>query len=867
VSSRCGILSTLARFVAELYDSLAHGNTLGEAVSDARKHLANEPERTIAFDPRKLQDWSVPVVWERVPLRLLSKRGLPTENAKTKLTPKSIASELLVGRDLPLRPEIGFYGRDETFYNLDRGFDTNRVVLLYGYAGSGKTATAIEFARWYRLTGGTNGHVLFTNFERHLSLSRLLDQFGNSFANEISAGGVEWAAVVDDEERRKIALKTLMTNPVFWIWDNVEPISGFPAGLPSLWSRHEQRELRDFIAAASAPNMQAKILLTSRRGESKWLGEMPTRIAMVPMPMRESLQLASALALRRGRRLAELPDLRPLLQFAHGNPQTIISAVGQALNDGVDTAERLQAYVTRLYSGKHEFESVETPEARDSSQSASLAYGFAHAFSEEERHMLSLLHLFRAFVSAQVLEWMGAAKAPWSLKTLTEMTRKKWMDLLDRAAEIGQLTSHGEGIYEIHPALPWFYGRMFREHFGSTSADDARKAFAGAMGEYATQLQRIYQSDQGFIDNLRAQEDNFRAAWAIARERGWWDSVVSVMRGLGTLYEATNRSHAFRELVQPVVHDGIDVAAERPRPGFENLYPFIAEWRVRLAMERRDWLEAERLQRALLAFEQQRAELTLKAEPTTWTPRQRDQIDSLATSLDTLGEILRFQGNKQCISAYEEALKLEVQIGDRTSESTTALHLGNAYRSISEIRDLRIAEQFYQQSFNLCAANDGICRATALAQLGQVSIERYRKVTETHKGSETEKVRLLREAFAHYQEALKKVPDGSAGMLGTVHNNLGVIFGELKGQADKALRHYQQAIRYRELFGDRYAAGTSRVNAARLLLSDGKLTDAEAYAKSALRDFIKLTGADDLVRDTQELVRDIARKAKKRTKR
>ena len=65
---------------------------------------------------------------------------------------------------------------DETLYALDRAFDLHRIVLLHAYAGSGKTATSAEFARWYALTGGVEGPVLLTSFERRLPLARVLDQ-------------------------------------------------------------------------------------------------------------------------------------------------------------------------------------------------------------------------------------------------------------------------------------------------------------------------------------------------------------------------------------------------------------------------------------------------------------------------------------------------------------------------------------------------------------------------------------------------------------------------------------------------------------------------------------------------------------------
>ena len=80
-------------------------------------------------------------------------------------------------RGLPAGPDAGFFGRDETLLALDRAFDSDRVVLLHAWAGAGKTSTVLEFARWYALTGGTAG-VLFTSFEHHLTLARLLDQVG-----------------------------------------------------------------------------------------------------------------------------------------------------------------------------------------------------------------------------------------------------------------------------------------------------------------------------------------------------------------------------------------------------------------------------------------------------------------------------------------------------------------------------------------------------------------------------------------------------------------------------------------------------------------------------------------------------------------
>src|SRR5262249_2410076 len=183
-------------------------------------------------------------------------------------------------------PEEGFIGRDETLLALDRAFDDHRVVLLHAYAGQGKSSTAVEFARWYAVTGGLGAQplVLLASFESHTDPADLLNQVGQLLAPLLKKPPVDWTAPNDHAERLQIVKRILRQFPILWIWDNVEPVAGFPEGAESQWTAAEQRELRDFLQqlqldAAS----KAKVLITSRRDEAKWLGGIPHRIAMPRM--------------------------------------------------------------------------------------------------------------------------------------------------------------------------------------------------------------------------------------------------------------------------------------------------------------------------------------------------------------------------------------------------------------------------------------------------------------------------------------------------------------------------------------------------------------------------------------------------------
>jgi len=306
--------------------------------------------------------------------------------------------------------------------------------------------------------------VLFTSFEGYKPLARVLDPIGRLFGPALEEAEINWLAL-DDGARRQVALQVMAQVPLLWIWDNVEPVTGLPtaaAGTQSAWSPAEQRELADFLRAAR--ETQAKFLLTSRREERDWLGDLPARITLPPMPMQERVQLARALAAKVGRNLTEVEDWRPLLRFTRGNPLAITVLVGQALRDGLKTEAQIKAFVQRLRAGEAAFADEES-QGRAKSLGASLSYGFEHAFDENERRQLALLHFFQGFVDVDMLRQMGNPKTDYCLPAVRGLTRQDAIALLDRAAEIGLLTAHGRGYYSIHPALPWYFKSLFDQYY------------------------------------------------------------------------------------------------------------------------------------------------------------------------------------------------------------------------------------------------------------------------------------------------------------------------------------------------------------------------------------------------------------------
>jgi tetratricopeptide (TPR) repeat protein len=849
---------TAARFVADLYASLLDGQPLGAAVTAGRRQLAAQPNRQIAFDPLPLQDWSVPVVYESAPIALFTPAAQPPVTIRVD-QPVAAGEPGVPG--LPRRPDAGFFGRDETLLALDRAFDNHRIVLLWAYAGAGKTTTAGEFARWYTETGGLShpdlgaGPVIFSSLEHHTPLVRLLNQLGEVFEPLLAGLNIPWAAL-DPAGRRDVAIQVLRQVPVLWIWDNAEPVAGFPTGAPSDWTDAEQAELADFLRDLA--DTKAGVLLTSRRDEHGWLGELPARVRLPRMPMRERIQLTQALAQRHGHRITDVQDWRPLLRYTAGNPLTITVLVGQALRDGLTSKTQIETFVGALRDGETQLDDDAT-QGRTKSLGASLSYGFEHAFTDTERAQLALLHLFQDTVDVEALVIMGHLDNGPDLPYLAGLTREAGVTLLDRAADIGLLSALGGGYYSIHPALPWYFTHLFTTHHGPPDAPGAvraTQAFTRGMAEQGSSYHRLYSGGRHeVIGALSADEANLLRARALARKRHAWIDVLCCMQGLRSLYEHLGRGAEWARLVDELIPDLVEPATDGPLPGITEEWSLLTDYRVKVAEEVRDWTTAEHLQTVHVAFMRDLAAEALTVPAGQLDSRQRNRIRNLAIVLESLGRILREQGRAECLTYYEQAADLYQRIGDRRGEAIVAFNLGIAYADLPELRDLDQAERWYHRRLELADEHDRLGRARTASQLGKVAWERF---LDARAAGAPDQVLIdhLNAAVVYRHQALDLTPADHLTGRAIDHLALGPIYSAT-GDIDTALSHYQIAIKNFEDTADQYKAGVARFNAAIALTMADRQEEASLYAHAALRDLQAL--GPGAAADVQRVQRLLAR--------
>jgi tetratricopeptide (TPR) repeat protein len=376
----------------------------------------------------------------------------------------------------------------------------------------------------------------------------------------------------------------------------------------------------------------------------------------------------------------------------------------------------------------------------------------------------------------------------------------------------------------------------------------------GELGNYYHD--QYIDGNRGVIANLGAEEANLLHARRLALQHGWWHRVTSAMQGLRTLYGQTGRRAEWARLVGEIVPHYVDPATDGPRPGREAQWGMVTEYRVRLALEARRWAEAERLQRARVEWERERAAEALSLPQAALDDAARNRIRTLGASLHELGEILREQGDSGCVPQYEEAAKLHRRIGDEPAAAVAAFNLGHAYLTLPALRDLDAAERWYRRSLDLHAAGDRLGRGQCVGQLGLVAYERFKEAREAGAPEETLAAQL-NEAAEQYHRALDLLPPNAVDDLAVAHNQLGLIYRDA-GDLARSLRHYRESIRYDEQAGNVYGAAQDRYNVALVFMDARRWQDALDYARAALRGFQTFGArAAQGIQDTRRLIAHI----------
>ena len=738
-----------------------------------------------------LQDWLVPVLYQQEPCRpFRPKAGTPSF---ADLMGES-DTEATLAVDLPEVSAYGFIGRDYDILCLERAFRQNHVVLLQGMGGVGKTELAGGFARWLRDTQGRTGGVFFTSFERGAGLSQVVNQIGRAL------GGGENFASATAEKQQEVVRKYLQTNPCLLIWDNFEPVNGFPQGNQPLLPTTERESLKQFLKQLGEG--QSWVLITSRR-EENWLDCGYALRALKGLVQPDAEELAARILQEAGVDRAKLPgEYLELLKLLGGHPLSL-----RVVLRHLKTQSPVQL-IEALRRGLDTFKGAQE-EGREKSLTVSLDYSFANLSARARQH-LPFLGLFSERVHAHWLDnfsanpdsdWGQAYRAVFG----ENLQISDWIGLLNEANAAGILEHLGETIYKIHPALPW-YLRQQLDKMGSQEVISSLEK--KLLVFYAALAHRFYQELIGnaklasFV--LRVEEANLLQQLRLAEQQQDWVYAQAILQALGEVYERWGRKPEFKSLRERALNQiGFHLAEAKPKG--KDAFDF---WTYLRGVDADEAVNSADLQTARAVYQEILDELVALNDSSV--------NDKIATAYHNLGIVAHEQRRfDDAIAFYNKALQIKEYAGDSHNAATTYHNLGIVAQEQRRFDD---AIAFYNKALQIFEdVGDFYKVASVYHNLGVVAQKQER----------------FDDAIAFYNKALQIYQDaGDFYNAATSYHNLGVVAQEQR-RFDDAIAFYKTALQIKEDKGDFYSAASDYHNLGRVAQEQGDFDTAVAYFQKA----------------------------------
>ena len=786
-------VDTAARFVSEVYLQLASGRDLAQAVSQARADLFADHQRSTGGDALGVKDWAVPILFESEPVVLT--------------LPDTVASWVPPVNDGPEPATDPFVGRDDSLMEIHRLFGANRIVVLRGQAGMGKSATAAEYARWFEATSGREVFVQNLRIESHTTSATVIDT--------IDAGVGAWPASSDPvsvpaDEQQRVVIETMAESPCLWVLDDFD--ASADAALSTL------------VAAAAAAGIN--ILLTARSPLAAAFHASIAEVELPPLDDAERIALASAVC---GVETLPAPEIwRSLLARSRGNPAVLIMLVRAAIHEGIDSPMAMDAFLNRLG----------TPGAGPL-LSDTLVRTLRAEFSTDDQHELALCAYFDDAVNSSALGLLRRFAQTPQPESLGDDTSTQ--NLLSRAADLGVLSPDLNGWYRIHPGLQEFLHALLVEHYSPAE----REAFAVGFVRVHAAIARIFSnhyrsgtpaSERTALDTLGVAENSLRRALALARDRMLWGEAIEILGGLDILLTRSNRWSDFGAVLDDVTRDYLEPGSELPRDRNREAGLYLARCRVdQLRRSGRFHAAAER-QRTIV--EESRAVMGADSE-------------ELARALHRLATIERDQGSATWVVTERSALETS-QRGQYLDLEAEIAHALAGFYADSDTPDFAAAEFWLTYGLDVVPAHDAVGRGSFQLSRGQLALMRFNASVSGGDQDLADAIRLMELGLSVLPDDLVGTRAAGFANLGLAYFNQGVDLGRSVLSFEKALHHYEQ-------LSDQRGGATARLNLARVFRTADDLERAKLYAETALKTLASLAPyAEADVVAAQELVESLA---------
>ncbi len=838
-------------FLRQFYLALAQGQDVAAALARARARLMDEPRRSTLAGPRVFWDWTMPLIYQ-------ARQYSPPAIAAERLNPLA-APVIQPQRDagatsqIPAAGQYGLVGRQVELARLERLFNSGSLALLTGNTGVGKTELALGLARWFQKTGQGErpGGVFYTAFEvaHPAGLERVVHEIGTALA------GLRFADM-DAARQRDWVVEYLKEQPSLLIWDGVENIAGFPEGAPGLLRESERADLDAFLAAVTGPGA-SWALLTTRNPSESWLTSPALRYALDGLAQYDRRDLAGAILEKAGVEASRLgPDILELLDLIEGHP-----LAGQVALPLLKEAP-ISVLLGELRRRLAEFPEAGTEAGRDNFLTALMEYAWSR-MSRRSRTHLPLLALFQRRVMLDILTHITQEPAYRTVMG-EELGWGACRTLLRSALAAGFLEPISPSVYQIHPALPRFYGAKLGQQTPAAAIGRLESEFVRVYADTADYfMESLYENQDAGATAVLAEEGNLNQALGLALEAGQWDNAQLLVQPLAQVYRMQKRIPELRRLRGQLLEAVGQSAENAQTAGAVDLWLYLLGTDVSESVDLGDLQRAEDLNRQLADYltGQPEAETDPRVasvyhqfgaiallrrqldQAAGWFQRSLAIIENgedraaVADDYFALGQVRQYQRlYTEAKEWYGKALEIHQRLPDEEE-------MVKDYRALGLVTQLKFehkeAESWYHRARDLVEEHrDEETAVLVFHDLGTVCHAQYQ----------------FDEAKSWYQQALSLSDrQGNIAQMATELHYLGLLEQDRGIVYEEAEEWYLAALERKEELGDRRGVGDECRQLGVLFHEQQRYDDAENWYHQAREIFEELGDVQRVARTYGQL--------------